>query len=140
RGGRAGDRRDPGSRAGSRRRPVRGPSDRLLMRLRAFILTALAACVLAGVAAADTTVGFVTGGQSALPSASAPNASGSIVVPFDLSAPPAVPEQRSYPQLVELWRGAGRQYGVPWSVLGAINKIESNFGQNMGPSSAGAVG
>jgi murein DD-endopeptidase MepM/ murein hydrolase activator NlpD len=29
---------------------------------------------------------------------------------------------------------------VPWQVLGAINKIESNFGQNMGPSSAGAVG
>jgi murein DD-endopeptidase MepM/ murein hydrolase activator NlpD len=29
---------------------------------------------------------------------------------------------------------------VPWSVLAAINKIESNFGQNMGPSSAGAIG
>jgi murein DD-endopeptidase MepM/ murein hydrolase activator NlpD len=29
---------------------------------------------------------------------------------------------------------------VPWQVLGAINKVESNFGRNMGPSSAGAVG
>ena len=31
-------------------------------------------------------------------------------------------------------------YGIPWNVLAAINKIESNFGGNMGPSSAGAVG
>ena len=31
-------------------------------------------------------------------------------------------------------------YGVPWNVLAAINKIESNFGRNMGPSSAGAIG
>jgi murein DD-endopeptidase MepM/ murein hydrolase activator NlpD len=29
---------------------------------------------------------------------------------------------------------------VPWNVLAAINKIESNFGRNMGPSSAGAIG
>jgi hypothetical protein len=31
-------------------------------------------------------------------------------------------------------------YGIPWPVLAAINKIESNFGRNMGPSSAGAIG
>ena len=37
-------------------------------------------------------------------------------------------------------RRAGAAYGIPWSVLAAINKIESNFGQNMGPSSAGAIG
>ena len=35
---------------------------------------------------------------------------------------------------------AGAAYGIPWQVLAAINKIESNFGRNMGPSSAGAVG
>ena len=29
---------------------------------------------------------------------------------------------------------------MPWNVLAAINKIESNFGRNMGPSSAGAIG
>jgi len=29
---------------------------------------------------------------------------------------------------------------VPWSVLAAINKVETGFGQNMGPSSAGAIG
>ena len=43
-------------------------------------------------------------------------------------------------QLLALWRSAGQAYGVPWNVLAAINKIESNFGRNMGPSSAGAIG
>ncbi len=61
-------------------------------------------------------------------------------MPFDLAVGPAVPAQRTYPQLLELWKAAGAAYGVPWEVLGAINKIESNFGRNMGPSSAGAVG
>ena len=42
--------------------------------------------------------------------------------------------------LVDLWKGAGARYGIPWQVLAAINKIESNFGRNMGPSSAGAIG
>jgi murein DD-endopeptidase MepM/ murein hydrolase activator NlpD len=39
-----------------------------------------------------------------------------------------------------LWQRAGYAYGIPWNVLAAINKVESNFGQNMGPSSAGAIG
>ncbi len=77
---------------------------------------------------------------AALPSADTPNPPGSIAMPFDLAVGPAVPEQRSYAQLLELWKAAGAAYGVPWEVLGAINKIESNFGRNMGPSSAGAVG
>src|SRR6185503_10111756 len=42
--------------------------------------------------------------------------------------------------LLTLWHRAGEAYGVPWQVLAAINKIESDFGRNMGPSSAGAVG
>jgi Transglycosylase SLT domain len=51
------------------------------------------------------------------------------------------PTIRSAPdQLHVLWQLAGSRYGVPWRVLAAINKIESNYGQNMGPSSAGAVG
>jgi murein DD-endopeptidase MepM/ murein hydrolase activator NlpD len=45
-----------------------------------------------------------------------------------------------YGELLSLWQQAGAQYGVPWQVLAAINKIESNFGRNMGPSSAGAIG
>jgi hypothetical protein len=32
------------------------------------------------------------------------------------------------------------QTGIPWQMLAAISKIESDFGANMGPSSAGAVG
>jgi murein DD-endopeptidase MepM/ murein hydrolase activator NlpD len=43
-------------------------------------------------------------------------------------------------QLLALWQGAGAEYDVPWQVLAAINKVESNFGRNMGPSSAGAIG
>ena len=46
----------------------------------------------------------------------------------------------SYSTLLGLWQKAGAEYGVPWSVLAAINKVESNFGRNMGPSSAGAIG
>jgi membrane-bound lytic murein transglycosylase B len=49
-------------------------------------------------------------------------------------------QQPSTQILQALWMGAGATYGVPWEVLAAINKVESNFGQNMGPSSAGAVG
>ena len=84
---------------------------------------------------------LVTGAQAqtGLPSHETPNGSG-LVIPFSMSTPPARPEQRSYAQLLELWKAAGAAYGVPWEVLGAINKIESAFGSNMGPSSAGAVG
>lgn len=32
------------------------------------------------------------------------------------------------------------QTGIPWQILAAISKVESGFGANMGPSSAGAVG
>jgi murein DD-endopeptidase MepM/ murein hydrolase activator NlpD len=39
-----------------------------------------------------------------------------------------------------IWQSAGATYGIPWQVLAAINKVESNFGRNMGPSSAGAIG
>lgn len=42
--------------------------------------------------------------------------------------------------LLPIWHSAGAKYGVPWEVLVAINKIESNDGTNLGPSSAGAVG
>ena len=101
------------------------------MIARPAVLVLAAAALMAGAAQAAPTV---------LPSHETPNRSGAIVVPFALSRPPAVPEQRSYQQLLELWRAAGSAYGVPWEVLAAINKLESNFGRNMGPSSAGAVG
>jgi murein DD-endopeptidase MepM/ murein hydrolase activator NlpD len=76
----------------------------------------------------------------ALPSYRVPNRPGSVTMPFALSRPPAQPAVLSYDELKNLWQRAGAAYGVPWQVLGAINKIESNLGRNMGPSSAGAVG
>jgi membrane-bound lytic murein transglycosylase B len=42
--------------------------------------------------------------------------------------------------LVELYKGAGTQYGLDWTYLASINFIESDFGRVMGPSSAGALG
>ena len=75
--------------------------------------------------------------RSPLPSLT-PNAA--LAVPAALSTPPAVPVQLSYPQLLALWQRAGAAYGIPWQVLASINKVESNFGRNMGPSSAGAIG
>jgi len=75
-----------------------------------------------------------------LPSAATPNAPGSISVPVDFTSRPAHPQELTVAQLQPLWQRAAAAYAVPWQVLAAINKIESNFGQNMGPSSAGAVG
>jgi murein DD-endopeptidase MepM/ murein hydrolase activator NlpD len=75
-----------------------------------------------------------------LPSYAVPNRAGSITVPFALSTPPARPAVLSYDELLDLWHRAGAAYGVPWQVLAAINRIESDFGRNMGPSSAGALG
>src|SRR5262249_10878709 len=46
----------------------------------------------------------------------------------------------SFAALRGIWQAAGNSYGIPWEVLAAINKVETNFGQNLGPSSAGAVG
>jgi hypothetical protein len=46
----------------------------------------------------------------------------------------------SFAALRSIWQAAGTTYGIPWEVLAAINKVETNFGQNLGPSSAGAIG
>ena len=75
-----------------------------------------------------------------LPSAEAPNPAGSIRLPETFTTPPAFRHQLAFPALQGLWQRAGASYGIPWQVLASINRIESNFGQNMGPSSAGAVG
>ena len=95
-----------------------------MKRLLLVVLVALAA---ASAASADT-----------LPSALSPNVANPLQP--QLLVPPAQPESLSYDQLLPIWQSAGQAYGIPWSVLAAIDKIESNFGQNMGPSSAGAIG
>jgi len=38
------------------------------------------------------------------------------------------------------FKKAGTEYGIPWTVLAGIGEVESGFGQNDGPSSAGALG
>lgn len=95
--------------------------------MRTFLAAALVALCAAAAAQAGP-----------LPGADQPNTAPAIVP--QLLVPPAAPQQLSYDQLLPIWQGAAQAYGVPWSVLAAINKIESNFGRNMGPSSAGAIG
>jgi murein DD-endopeptidase MepM/ murein hydrolase activator NlpD len=117
--------------------------------MRVLAVAALGLALLAGSAraAAPPVLGFsVSSGNQAglvrasVPSASTPNAPGSISVPVSFTSAPADPQQLPLSTLHVLWQQAGSAYGIPWQVLASINKIESNFGQNMGPSSAGAVG
>ena len=115
--------------------------------MRLLVVAATGLALLAGTARASgpPVLGFsVSSGQAApsvsLPSATAPNGPGSISVPVSFTSPPANPQQLPLQSLHLLWERAGSTYGIPWQVLAAINKIESNFGGNMGPSSAGAVG
>ena len=100
------------------------------LRFAVILLLVVAAAV--GTARADV--------FAVLPGADAPNVSGRTLLRAELLHPPAVPVVRTPDQLQRLWRAAGATYGVPWSVLAAINSVESDFGRNMGPSSAGAVG
>jgi murein DD-endopeptidase MepM/ murein hydrolase activator NlpD len=112
--------------------------------MRLLAAAALSALALAGTASADVfqVVPAVSAPAASpfLPSAEVPNAPGAVGFSSALLSPPAVAETRSYPQLLGLWQRYGSVYSVPWQVLAAINKVESNFGRNMGPSSAGAIG
>ncbi len=42
--------------------------------------------------------------------------------------------------LLPVYEACGSQYGIPWEVLAAINKVETNFGSDLGNSSSGAEG
>jgi hypothetical protein len=42
--------------------------------------------------------------------------------------------------LLPVYQSAGAAYDVPWEVLAAINEVETNFGNNLNVSSAGAIG
>jgi murein DD-endopeptidase MepM/ murein hydrolase activator NlpD len=106
---------------------------------RVLVGLAFAIASVAGTASADT-FRMLPSVPANLPSAAVPNQAGQISVPTPISAPPTATQSLGFQQLVALWQGAGSAYGIPWEVLASINKIESNFGRNMGPSSAGAVG
>jgi murein DD-endopeptidase MepM/ murein hydrolase activator NlpD len=117
--------------------------------MRLLVVAAIGLAFLAGSAraAGPPVLGFSvsSGAQTglvrvSLPSASVPNAPGAISIPVSFTSAPLSPQQVPLSTLHVLWQQAGSAYGIPWQVLASINKIESNFGQNMGPSSAGAVG
>jgi len=112
--------------------------------MKLLAAAALSALALAGTASADVfqVVPAVSAPAASpfVPSAEVPNAPGAVGFSSALLSPPAVAETHSYPQLLGLWQRYGSVYRVPWQVLAAINKVESNFGRNMGPSSAGAIG
>jgi murein DD-endopeptidase MepM/ murein hydrolase activator NlpD len=109
---------------------------------RIVVLGALVLTVTGGTARADVFAVVPEGsaGPTVLPSAETPNAPGSLLLPVAWTERGMGTPTISYPELQALWQRAGAAYGIPWPVLAAINKIESNFGRNMGPSSAGAVG
>ena len=116
--------------------------------MRALLAVAAVALTLGVSAASADTFAIVPdsfvevpAGPVVLPSAEVPNAAGSILLPPGVWEAQFLPgRELSYEELQALWLQAGAAYGIPWQVLAAINKIESNFGRNMGPSSAGAVG
>jgi soluble lytic murein transglycosylase-like protein len=110
-----------------------------MKRLAAVAVVALA---LAGSASADVfsrALGLAD--VSGLPAErrGAEHAGRDLFPPSLLQRPDFV-EERGYDELLALWQRDGALYSVPWQVLAAINKVESNFGRNMGPSSAGAIG
>src|SRR5581483_1975994 len=129
--GRAG----PGRRADARaaHRPAGAGVKRIL------VLAAVALAIGGGTARGDDTMPAAATAV-ALPSAGVPNLDGALVLAATWLEPPAQPVELTQEQLQGLWESAGAAYGIPWQVLAAINKIESNFGRNMGPSSAGAIG
>ena len=47
---------------------------------------------------------------------------------------------RTPPFLLPIYLAAAERYGVPWPVLAAINEVESDYGYDLGISSAGAEG
>lgn len=99
-----------------------GQGARLAMRL----LGAKAALILLLVAAAVIALGSVAAfiGLTVAQAAA-------LLGPRGLSVPP---------QQLQVMLAVEKEYGVPWQVLAAVAYVESSFGQNMGPSSAGAVG
>jgi len=105
-----------------------------------LVALAAALALIGATGASASPVFTVVGPTQTLPSAELPNTPGGIALPPDFTTHPVVTRSMSFGELDALWHRAGATYGIRWQVLAAINKIESNFGRNMGPSSAGAVG
>jgi Transglycosylase SLT domain len=97
------------------------------------LLGAVLALALSSTAAADTFRVVRPHGSSPASAAFAPD--GTVIRFTTVQNGPM-----SFTALISIWQAAGNAYGIPWEVLAAINKVETNFGRNLGPSSAGAVG
>ena len=104
------------------------------MRRLLPLLGVVAALALSSNAAADTF--RVAHSHARHAAASQPVQSSGPVIAFSQ----AQSGPMSFAALRGIWQAAGSTYGIPWQVLAAINKVETNFGANLGPSSAGAVG
>jgi cell wall-associated NlpC family hydrolase len=105
------------------------------MRRLIPLLGAVLALALSSTAAADTfRVERPHGGGGT---------AGTIAFAPDVTTVPSTASQNgpmSFAALRGIWQAAGNTYGIPWEVLAAINKVETDFGRNLGPSSAGAIG
>src|SRR5919106_3101637 len=61
--------------------------------------------------------------------------------PAPIGVPNFIIDQYEIPPfLLPIYQAYGTEYGIPWQVLAAINKIETGFGTNLNVSSAGAMG
>jgi hypothetical protein len=80
-------------------------------------------------------------GAGEAPSASNPTTTIAPFGPAPIGVPNFVIESFEIPPfLLPIYQACGTEYGIPWEVLAAINKIETGFGTNLSVSSAGAVG
>ena len=79
--------------------------------------------------------------QGGAPTGANPTATFASFGPSPLGVPNFVIDSFEIPPfLLPIYQACGTEYGIPWEVLASINKIETNFGTNMGPSTAGALG
>ncbi len=79
--------------------------------------------------------------QGGAPTSANPTTTFAAFGPSPLGVPNFVIDSFEIPPfLLPIYQACGTEYGIPWEVLASINKIETAFGTNMGPSTAGAVG
>jgi hypothetical protein len=95
----------------------------------------------AGVQQTDTSSGGSQYGSGGAPTEANPTTTIAPFGPAPIGVPNFVIDSFEIPPfLLPIYQACGTEYGIPWEVLASINKIESGFGTNMGPSSAGAIG
>ncbi|HEX3242812.1 MAG TPA: lytic murein transglycosylase [Solirubrobacterales bacterium] len=79
--------------------------------------------------------------QGGTPTAANPTTTFAMFGPAPIGVPNFVIDSFEIPPfLLPIYQACGTEYGVPWEVLAAINKIETAFGTNLNVSSAGAMG